>query len=211
MKHQLPVVSQWLKDEPKPEQRSGRSHTLQLRQRRWAAPAPTPLSACTTLSRCTHPGAEDTRRHYTWTRLQLASGPASPQPCCRRKQESGLHQEQNLGHECMEPSWGQVKEVQWRGSFHQKHERSPRDARSWAQTGTVIKNMNVWPMWLCTPVIPAIWEVAVEESRSPASPGKSGRPYLKTKLKAKGLGCGPPVPPKPKNERDFSITRSSAH
>jgi hypothetical protein len=37
------------------------------------------------------------------------------------------------------------------------------------------------------PVIPAIWEMAVERSGSEASMGKSMRPFLKRKLKAKGL------------------------
>jgi hypothetical protein len=38
------------------------------------------------------------------------------------------------------------------------------------------------------PVIPAIQKVEVGELQSNAGPGKNRRPYLKNKLKAKGLG-----------------------
>jgi hypothetical protein len=39
-------------------------------------------------------------------------------------------------------------------------------------------------------VIPATWEAEVERSPSKASPGKSVRLYLKSKLKEKELGGG---------------------
>jgi hypothetical protein len=38
------------------------------------------------------------------------------------------------------------------------------------------------------PTVPATWEVKIEVSWSEANPSKSKRPYLKNKLKAKGLG-----------------------
>jgi hypothetical protein len=37
------------------------------------------------------------------------------------------------------------------------------------------------------PIIPATWEVEVGESQSKVGQRKSMRPYLKNKLKAKGL------------------------
>jgi outer membrane receptor for ferrienterochelin and colicin len=44
-------------------------------------------------------------------------------------------------------------------------------------------------VWWCTPVIPATQEVKTEGSKLEASLGQvSTRPYLKNKLKAKGLG-----------------------
>jgi hypothetical protein len=36
------------------------------------------------------------------------------------------------------------------------------------------------------PVIPAFWKMEIRGSLSKADPGKSARPYLKNKLKAKG-------------------------
>jgi hypothetical protein len=40
------------------------------------------------------------------------------------------------------------------------------------------------------PLIPAAWEAEMGGSQSEASSGKSRGPYLKNKLKAKGLGEG---------------------
>jgi hypothetical protein len=40
------------------------------------------------------------------------------------------------------------------------------------------------------PVIPATWEMETGESQSEVGLGKSGRPYLKNKVKAKDWGCG---------------------
>jgi hypothetical protein len=45
--------------------------------------------------------------------------------------------------------------------------------------------------WWCTPVVPDNWEEEIEGSWSEAILGKvSTTPYLKNKLKTKGLGCG---------------------
>jgi hypothetical protein len=43
-------------------------------------------------------------------------------------------------------------------------------------------------MWWYMPIIPATWKTDVGGSQPYASLGKSARPYLKNKLKAKGLG-----------------------
>jgi hypothetical protein len=45
--------------------------------------------------------------------------------------------------------------------------------------------------WWYTPVIPVMKGVKVGRSWSEASSGKSERPYLKNKLKQKGLGVWP--------------------
>jgi hypothetical protein len=52
---------------------------------------------------------------------------------------------------------------------------------------SVSKRSQVW--WY-TLVIPATWEAEVGEWRAMTSPDHSMRPYLKNKLKAKGLGHG---------------------
>jgi hypothetical protein len=55
------------------------------------------------------------------------------------------------------------------------------------KNGSLREVRSCWAWW-CTPIIPATWEVGIEGSQSTGGLGKSKTPYLKNKLKTKGLG-----------------------